>query len=158
MVGRRAIRGRAGRWATLLMGLAPMAMPGCGGVESEKGLVPVSGKVTLDGGPWPRPGQITFAPTNAGKSPDAAAVSAVAKFETDGSFVVGHEGSSGLKPGQYFVAVDCPEGEPEMPLPGQKVVDKNAAPKKYRNPESSGLSFDVASGKSAEANFDVKSK
>lgn len=154
---RRIARGIESRVA-LVLGLAPALLAGCGGVESEKGLVPVSGRVTLDGGPWPRPGQITFIPTKAGRAEESASVSSVAAFGADGKFVVSREGFNGLKPGNYWVAVDCPDGDPVMPLPGQKVSDANAVPKKYRDPETSGFSIDVAAGKPAEAIFDVKSK
>jgi hypothetical protein len=136
----------------------PTLVLGCGGVEQEKGLSPVSGRVTLDGGPWPHPGQIIFAPTGAGKDPAAAAVSYVAKFGTDGNFTVANPMANGMKPGKYWVSVDCPNGPVKMPMPGEKVVDDNAAPKKYRNPETSGLKFDVEANKSGTANFDIKSK
>jgi hypothetical protein len=143
----------------LLVGLLPALVLGCGGVEQEKGLVPVSGKVTLDGGPWPQPGQITFTPTAAGKDPNAASVSYVAKFATDGSFTVANPSANGMKPGKYWVSVDCPEGGViKMPMPGEKIEDKNAAPKKYRNPESSGFKYDIEGSKAPPANFDVKSK
>jgi hypothetical protein len=142
----------------LALGLLPL-VAGCGGgVEAEKGLVPVSGRVTLDGGAWPKPGQITFVPTKTGQGEENTAVSSVATFGTDGNFTVGHEGSNGLKPGNYWVTVECLEGEPEMPLPGAKPKDKNVVPPKFRNPEKSGLSLNVEAGKPATANFEVKSK
>jgi len=137
----------------------PALVLGCGGVEQEKGLSPVSGRVTLDGGNWPQPGQIIFTPTAAGKDPNAATVAYVAKFGSDGNFTVTAPAANGMKPGKYWVSVDCPDGGViKMPMPGEKVEDKNAAPKKYRNPESSGLKLDVEANKSATANFDVKSK
>ncbi len=159
MVGLSLCARWIGRSALATLVLGAIAAAGCGsGVEAEKGLIPVSGQVTLNGGPWPRPGQISFIPTKAGSSTDTASVTSIAPFGVDGSFTVRHEGSNGLKPGTYWIAVDCPEGEPSMPLLGQKVADSNAVPKKYRNPETSGLSFDVAADKPTVASFDVNTK
>ncbi len=147
--------------ALMVFSLVPLLVSGCGGAVAEKGLVPVKGRVTLDGGPWPNPGQITFVPTAKTPEPGKPAVrSAVATFDKDGNFSVvgGYGGAEGLHPGKYWVAVDCPEGPVEMPLPGKPVQQKNAAPAKFRNPETSGLNLTVEAGKSPEANFDIKSK
>jgi hypothetical protein len=134
-------------------------LAGCGGVEQEKGLVPVSGRVTLDGGSWPKPGQITFIPTGAGKTPDASSVSYVANFSTDGSFTVAHPGANGMKPGTYAVVVHCTEPTTEMPPPGQAPAEeKGPVPKKYQDAEKSELKLTVEAGKSPTADFDVKSK
>jgi hypothetical protein len=145
--------------AVLVVGLMPALLAGCGGgVEQEKGLVPVSGRVTFDGGPWPKPGQIIFTPVGADKNPDASSVSYVAPFGTDGSFTVAHPGANGMKPGKYWVSVQSEEVPSEMPAPGQKVEDKSIVPKPYRNPETSGLKYSVEAGNAPPANFDVKSK
>jgi hypothetical protein len=130
---------------------------GCGGVPQEPGLAPLSGHVTLDGGPWPKPGEIVFVPTKAGKDANASTVSYVATFGTDGAFTVAHPGANGAKPGTYWVSVQCKEGESKMPLPGEKVEEKNYVPQQYRNPETSGLKFTVEEGTSNVANFDIKS-
>ena len=99
----------------VILGLTPALMVlGCGG-ETEQGLTGVSGRVTLDGGAWPGPGQIIFSPTLAGRDPKAPVVSYVAPFGTDGSFTVAHPGANGMKPGRYGVSVDCPLGEVVMP-------------------------------------------
>jgi len=147
--------------ALLALGLSSALLGGCGGGEVEKGLVPVSGRVSLDGGPWPKPGTITFVPTSKPGDSKNVVRSATASFDTDGNFTVvgGYGGAKGLHPGSYWVAVDCPEGEPEMPLPGKKAQPaKNYAPSKYQSPESSGLTLQVAEGQSVGANFDVKSR
>ena len=150
------------RWALLVLGLSPLAvMGGCGGNEVEKGLTPVQGRVTLDGGPWPKPGQLIFVPVAKSAEPGQAVVrSATAEFDTDGRFTVagGYGGGEGLHPGTYWVAVDCPEDGPKMPVPGEPVNTKNFAPPKYRNADSSGLVLKVEAGKATEANFDVKTK
>lgn len=127
----------------------------------EGGLVRVSGRVTLDGGAWPIPGQITFVPRGAqadsGKGP---ARSAVTTFATNGDFEVvgGYGEGKGLRPGEYWVAVDCPEGDPEMVDPTKKAASsKNYAPERYRSPETSGFNVRVGD-EPVEAKFDVKTK
>ncbi len=139
-------------------GLVLFVAIGCGGVEQEKGLTPVSGRVTLNGGPWPHPGQIIFTPTAAGKDAKASTVSYVADFGTDGNFTVITPTANGMKPGRYWVSVDCTDGPPKMPVSGEKIEDKNVAPEKYRNPNTSGLNLDVPADKATTATFDVKSK
>jgi hypothetical protein len=150
-------------WGGVLLALAlsPVLLSGCGGSVTEGGLVPVRGRITLDGGPWPKPGQITFIPVKSSDGAAGATRSAIASFDTDGRFEVagGYGGAQGLHPGDYWIAVECLEAEPEMPLPGKKAAEpKNYAPPKARSPETSGLTLKVEADKPVDANFDVKSK
>lgn len=131
-----------------------LVWPGCGG--TEPGLVPVSGKVTLNGGPWPKEGRINFTPTGAGDllRPGGAT------FDTDGSFrVTSFTEADGLYPGTYQVSVDCWEVEPTIGNDGRPTPGKSPVPPKFRNPATSELNFEVKPDQqSAVAEFDVKTR
>lgn len=163
--------------ALLLLGPCLVPLAGCS--SSERGLVPVSGKVTLDGGSWAKPGRLIFTPTGQGSAEGGAMRPSIADFGTDGQYTVSsYEGSPGLYPGEYKVAVECWEEEPGMANPnaaadlGKKGLSpgfnnkkipmpgpgKSYVPEKYRSSEKSDLSVKVESGKPVTANFDVKSK
>ncbi|WP_406695225.1 hypothetical protein V5E97_29735 [Singulisphaera sp. Ch08] len=131
---------------------------GCG--SSEPGLVPVRGKVTLNGGPWPKEGTINFAPAGAVEGADPAkSRPGSAKFAADGDFVAGSfEEGDGLFPGVYNIALDCLESPPQMTNTGSVIEGKNAAPKAYRNPTTSGLTLTVKANERVDATFDVKTK
>jgi hypothetical protein len=122
--------------------------------------VPVRGKVTLDGGPWPREGTVNFTPTATAQAVGGAkSRPGSARFGVDGSFTVGsYEAGDGLFPGTYTVAVDCASAPPQMSSTGQAVEAPNVVPKKYQNPSTSGLTLTVKAGEPVEAAFDVKSK
>ena len=143
-------------WIVFPLALAVTAI-GCGG-GSEKGLVPVSGVVTLDGGPWPKEGQIIFSPVAQSASNSAEFRPGVGKFGTDGNFsVTSYQENDGLYPGTYKVAVACWAEPPGMDANG-RMVGKNAVPEKYQQGDTSGLTFEVKPGQTKKATFDVKSK
>ncbi len=149
----------------MLLGLAAMMSGGCG-PASESGLTPVSGKITLDGGSWPKPGKITFVPKGGGD--DSKLRPASADFDTSGNFTVSsYDGAKGLYPGEYWISVECWEELPGMANPnaakqaGKTLtpgLGKSAVPKMYQNHETSKLSLKVESSGSPTANFDVKTK
>ena len=147
-----------GRAALALACLALLLPGGCG--TAEPGLEPVRGKVTLDGGPWPRAGTINFTPTGTTEGTDASkSRPGSAEFGVDGSFTVGSfQPGDGLFPGTYAVSVDCPESGPQMSPTGQAIEAANAVPKKYRDPSTSGLTLTVKPGERGNAEFDVKTK
>jgi len=160
--GRKRSVGRTRVGSLVVLGLASVWGAGCGdGSIPESGLIPVSGRVTLDGGSWPIPGQITFVPRGTASDPSKGAPrSAVATFSKEGTFEVvgGYGDGKGLRPGEYRVAVDCPEGEPEMVDPTKKAAPpKNHAPDRYRKAETSGFNVRVGDAP-VEATFDVKTK
>lgn len=150
-------------WA---LGLSGALLGGCG-TASESGLVPVSGRITLNGGPWPRPGKITFVP----KGGDGSKLRpASADFDTNGDFTVSSfDGNKGLYPGDYWISVECWEELPGMANPnavkgeeGKKSLvmspGKSAVPKIYQSHETSKLSLKVESSGSPAASFDIKTK
>jgi hypothetical protein len=144
------------------------SLAGCGGTK-EGGLVPVSGRVTLDGGPWPKPGKITFTPrgSNAGESGQLRPASA--DFDRNGNFTVSSfDGNAGLYPGEYWASVECWETEPGMSNPNAAAqadpkkpmlpTGKGYALKRYESPEGSGFSVTVEPGTPVKVAFDAKSK
>ena len=123
--------------------------------------MPVNGRVTLDGGPWPKEGTITFTPVGEGEGSDATQTRpGSGKFGTDGAFTVGSfEPGDGLFPGRYQVGIECLDAEPGMDNKGRMVGGKSLIPNKFQSGATSGLSFVVEPGESsAEATFDVKTK
>ena len=148
------------RLARALAAFVLLTLPvGCG--TGEPGLVPVSGRVTLDGGPWPKGGTITFTPAGGvvGSDPTQSRPGS-GKFDADGSFTVGSfEPDDGLFPGSYQVGIECLDAEPGMDNKGRMVGGKSLIPTKFQSGKTSGLTFVVKPGEnSAVASLDVKTK
>jgi hypothetical protein len=136
--------------ACLVLALAP----GCG--KGEPGLIPVKGRVTLDGGAWPKPGQINFTPVESGAEGFRPGTGS---FDIQGYFAASSfEKNDGLYPGTYKVAVQCWEEEPHEGPKGE-MLSKSYIPKQYDNPQTSGFTVTVKpGGGTVEVNFDVKTK
>lgn len=162
---RNCFRGRA----LCALGLSSLLVIGCGGT-GEKGLVPVSGRVTLDGGAWPKAGKITFVPSAKDAGAQKEMRPAGADFDTSGHFTISSfEGVKGLYPGEYWGSVECWEVLPGMGDPGVAKVNpktnalipgagKSYVPQKYQNPEKSGIVLMVEPGTALNPTFDVKTK
>jgi hypothetical protein len=150
-------RNRFASWSPLALSLSLVFLGGCGGA-TEEGLVPVSGRITLDGGAWPKPGKITFTPSGGTDQLRPAS----ADFDTGGYFTVSSfDGVKGLYPGDYLVLVECWEAEPRMLMPGEPeeaAAGKSYVPQKNQSGKDSELKLKVAAGQTPEANFDVKTK
>src|SRR5690349_13423890 len=97
----------------LIVGIVAIVISGCG---DKHGLVPVSGRLTFDGGPPPKPGRLTFGPIKPAEGfvqrPGQASFGADGKFE-----VTSYEAGDGLSPGSYRINVICVERDPR-PVPG----------------------------------------
>ena len=117
-----------------------------GGCRDPVGRVPVSGKITYGGGPWPTAGVLYFKPLE--PAAGFPQLTGIAHFDPSGTFTVestGHE--RGLVPGRYAVQVECWETPPNME--GKPV--KSHVPAGYRLPDltveagaaSKSVSFDV---------------
>jgi hypothetical protein len=94
---------------------------GCG--DKGPGLIPVTGKVTYNGGAWPTPGNINFNPVE--PAAGFPRLGGTATFNTDGAFTVKSTGDKfGLVPGKYNVNVECWEELPSMEAnkPGKSYV------------------------------------
>jgi hypothetical protein len=124
---------------------------GCGPTEPK--CIPVSGKVTLDGGAVPGPGFIYFNP-----DPDQTGLMrpGTAEFDAQGNYKAKtFTPDDGLLPGKYKLRVDCWKTPPNME--GKTVV--SYLPGKYQDAAKSELEFTVdASKKSLTFNIDLKSK
>jgi len=109
---------------------------GCGDAMRP---VPVSGRVTLDGGAWPRRGMLFFTPIEPAEGYPRRP--ATADFAEDGAFrATSFEKFDGLLPGSYSVNIECWEVPPSMG-PGPPAV--SAVPEKYQKGATSGFRVDV---------------
>lgn len=124
---------------------------GCRGRGVQQ--VPVSGTVTLDGGPMPGPGTIYFTPVSA--TDGAPLRPSSAPFAADGRYVAGSFGEGGgLIPGSYKVAIHCWKISPNMEgVPGESFI-----PQRYQSAGTSGLEFTVSSGGGMTKDFKLTTK
>ena len=125
----------------VLPALAFSLLAGCGG----KGLVSVTGTVTLDGKALDR-GSVTFHPVKSGPL-------GVGKIQPDGRYSIETGNQRGIAPGEYAVTVvataDPPKGPPTK---GPEVPPTPLTPAKYGRPETSGLRYAVPA---AGGKFDI---
>jgi hypothetical protein len=99
---RRDPRQALGILLTAALLIAP-ALAGCG---DNKGMVPVHGKVTYAGGPWPFPVSVTLVPFETYEGRPNRPGSARGKL--DGTFVVSSfKEGDGVQPGKYHVRISC---------------------------------------------------
>jgi hypothetical protein len=129
-------------------------LSGCGG--SEPGLVKVSGKITLDGGAFPKEGLINF---TASGGLDQPLRPGSAKFGPDGAFTaMSFDPGDGLYPGTYKLSVDCLDAPPTIGNDGRMIGGKSLIPAKFQNPETSGLTLTVPAEGLKNATIDLKTK
>jgi len=139
------------RW---LLGLAIALAAGCGG----KRFAPVSGTVTMDGKPCAN-ATVTFSPARAGKGVEAGD-SSVGKTNEKGEYTLrAAKGQNGAQVGKHRVSVtrvnqQAGDSDARPPRGGWPVGDQ--IPKRYN--ENSELTFDVPSGGTDKANFELKSR
>lgn len=129
--------------------LAALALIFCG-CGNDKGLIRLTGKITLDGSEMPYAGEIKFLPkeVEAGKPMRPAR----AKFDTGGAFrATSFKPGDGIYPGNYAVTVECWEVAASMGGP----APVNAIDRKYQDPANSGLNLVVEPNKSNQV-FDIK--
>jgi hypothetical protein len=116
------------------------------GCSDPAGRIPVSGKITYGGGPWPTEGVVYFRPLQPAEG--YPQLTGIAHFGPQGSFRVQSTGSAeGLVPGRYAVQVECWETPPNMD--GKPV--KSYLPTTYR---ASELTVDLGA-KSKVLTFDI---
>ena len=101
-------------------------------------LIPVSGRVTLDGQVVPGPGTLYF--TVAEPAAGHPRRPGKAEFAADGTFeATSIKQGDGLVPGSYKVAVHCWQTMPTSDNPSPKIL----IPEHYCRASSSGLTLDV---------------
>lgn len=121
-------------------------LAGCG---EDRGLVPVSGRITLDDGEMPGKGYLRFVPLEVAEGFVRRA--GLAKFESNGAYQVkSFQPGDGLFPGKYAVFPFCWEVEPNMN--GQP--EKSYLPQKYAKPDEPQFLLMVESGQGA-IEFDI---
>ena len=127
------LKSSANSFVWLGIALASLLPIGCGSADSD--LVPLKGRVTLDGGPWPVPGFITFA----GESRPLSV-----PFDQQGNFEASaYQGKKGVVPGTYKIGIECYEVQPTFDNPE---AGKSVVPEKYQNPGTSGLEVTLELG------------
>jgi hypothetical protein len=145
----RATRKRAA-YTVLVALLTCLGLSGCN--KGPAGLVPVSGKLTLDGKAWPRFGQINFSPVKPAEGHPV--LPAMARVNDDGSFTILTPDAPGLLPGEYNIAVRC-----MLEARDERHRGKSAIPERYGSPQTSGLKVTIAEGsKPVVLNLDLQSK
>jgi hypothetical protein len=136
--------------AAVLLPLACLGLTGCN--KGPAGLVPVSGKLTLDGKGWPKYGQINFSPVKTVEGHPV--LPAMARINDDGTFAILTPAAPGLVPGEYNIAIRC-----MLEASDERHAGKSAIPERYGNPRTSGLKVTVAEGSQPIVlNLDLKSK
>jgi hypothetical protein len=135
---------RAFASSVICIAIVASTLTGCGNGE---GLVPVSGKVLLDGQPLTQGNVITLPPAGRGAS---------GIIQPDGTFQLKTGKDDGAKPGTHKVAVVAyasgPGQGPESGT-GQLLV-----PKKYTSPDTSELTIEINSSGDNHPVFELSSK
>ncbi|WP_254513129.1 hypothetical protein [Anatilimnocola floriformis] len=99
------------RLTAATLGLALLAMlTACG--PSGPPVIPVQGKVTFGGVPWPKPATLDFTPTKPAPGMPGKTITTVAA--ADGSYLVQ------LPPGEYVISITCNEIEPSPDNPSTR--------------------------------------
>lgn len=122
--------------------LVALGICGCGGSNLTT-TVPVSGRVTFDGGPCPAGGNIRFMPLEVAEGlPNRPGR---ADFDASGEFVArSFRDGDGLVPGRYRVIVECWKVAPVDGKAGVSYITSSyAAPELVVNRESASLSYDL---------------
>jgi len=128
-----------------LLATMPLVL-GCG---DDRGLVNVSGKVTMDGGPPPAAGDLYFNIVD--PAPGFSGRPAHTTFDEQGNYSVSAFGDDqGILPGKYKVKADCWKVPPLMGGP----PPVSFLPKKYQNAATSGFELTVNPGDDA-ITFDI---
>ena len=134
----------------LAVGLLEDLALGCG--RSRLDTIPVSGKVTYKGNPLPW-GGVTFMPKNRTECRPA-----MADIKSDGSYEVATlEYDLGLMAGEYTISVYAPKTPLFEPNEAQKAAAALVTlptPKRYANPETSGLTV-IISPDDGPRTFDI---
>ncbi len=119
-----------------------MLFHGCG--KPAVVTVPVEGRITYDGGEWPKAGMVFFAPIGAMEGYPRRG--GQGRFEKDGTFkATTFVAGDGLIPGTYAVNLLCwdvPPGVPGKP-------PKSFIPDKYLHGKTSGFMVNVPADDSA---------
>jgi hypothetical protein len=129
----------------LIVCLSATALPGCGG--SSIAVVPVQGKVTVDGQPVTS-GQVSYVPT--GQETPTGDISA-GQIGSDGSYTIYTAGKAGAPPAKYKVTVT-----PSMvPVQGATKMPSTPFNEKYTQAQKTPLAVEVTANPAPGA-YDLK--
>jgi hypothetical protein len=132
--------------SSLLLIAAVTLLSGCGNDGPKT--VPVTGKITLNGGPWPERGMIVFAPKEAAEGYPRRAGQAI--FDRNGDYSATTFAShDGLIPGAYSVNLRC-----ITQVNGDVRKAVNHVPPNYQRGERSGFEVIVPADDSSVLVFD----
>ena len=130
---------------SLVATLAALALCGCGGPYDAT----VTGVASLDSKPLPG-GVVSFSPQSTGAA-------AYGQIGTDGKYQIFTGREEGLNTGQYLVSVVSTEDTGDRGKNGgPPPMGKSITPEWYRDPQTSGLNFEVKSGDN-EINLELTS-
>src|SRR5262245_5293973 len=141
------------RLCFITLSLLSASILGCGGGSKTSA---VSGRVTYKGKPLPN-ANVSFTPT------EGAGRAATGLTDNDGRYTLGaFSANDGAPPGKYRIHVSA-YGPPRPPkpgetgsgMPGEMMTGDPIIPKKYFQPDTSGLTHDVTRG-SNTVNLDLK--
>jgi hypothetical protein len=127
-------------WLRRCLPVLPLVLAlGCG--DNSPSLVPVTGKITYRGLPLQN-GTIVFTPdSRKGSSGNMA----MGEIKADGTYSLRTGKDFGAAPGHYRITVAAVLGP--LPSPGQPYQYQPVLlPEKYRDPELSGLSYEIKTG------------
>lgn len=129
-----------------------VAALGCG--NGMPRTVPVSGRVTFDGGPPPGPGTVYFLPQEAADGFPSRP--ATGDFDAQGQYLAKtFDPGDGLMPGKYTMHIECWQTPPNME--GKPV--KSFVPSKYQSAATSGFAVEItAELPSKQVDFNVVTK
>jgi hypothetical protein len=122
-----------------------------GTVGCHDDVVPVSGRVTLDGKPLAN-AVVTFQPMGSGKSAETTTTGSVGRTDSEGTFVLRLVSPDryGAAVGDHVVTISTPTGESDA-----APADKALLPLAWRD---GSRQFRVPAGGTREANFDIKAE
>lgn len=126
------------------LGIALLSAVGCIDRDAPE-IVPVSGRVTLNGRPLPGSAVVEFT--------SAEGFSSAYAIESGGTFTLGSEHGPGIPPGTYKVSI-----KPSLPGPGEKSyssADTCPIPMKYRRLDTSGFVAVVTEDGKGSFNFNM---
>jgi hypothetical protein len=139
--------------AHLLVALALVLTAGC---HSQTKIVPVSGKVTLDGVPLAN-ATVSFQPAGV-EGKNEIGVASVGTTNEKGEFTLRTTtGAPGAEVGKHEVLIVCVDGgdpDSDAPRPRGKPRPVNKVPKKY----AGNLTYDVPAGGTDKADFELDTK
>lgn len=124
-----------------------LLLSGCG---DQMEIVPVEGRVTLEGEGWGRAGLIYFAPLE--PAPGFPRMPGMGDVNQDGTyFATTQPDRIGLVPGKYRISVEIWEVPPTMGGP----PSKSYVPNQYRSAATSGLELDIPADATGTIEFNV---